>query len=50
MVKTLRYKYVKPVHGSLRGKLQGKSAEMRWTYIIHHAKDVYSDGSDTEMS
>jgi len=44
------YKCLKLVHGFLCGKLPAKSAEMRWTYVIHHANDVYGGGSETEMS
>jgi len=49
-VSTSRYKYLKLVHACLCGKLPAESAEMRWTYVIHHANDVYSGGSETEMS
>jgi len=45
-----RYKYLKLVNGCLCGKLLAESAEMRWTYVIHHANNVYSGGSETEMS
>ena len=50
MVRTSRYKYLKLEHGYLCGKLPAESAEMRWTYFIHHAYDMYSGGAETEMS
>ena len=50
MVRTSGYKYLKLVHGLFCCKLPIKSAEMSWTYVIHHADDVYSGGSETEMS
>ena len=50
MVRTSAYKYLKLVRGFLYGKLPAESAEMRWTYIIHDANDVYSGGSETGMS
>jgi len=49
-MRTLGYKYLKLVRRFLCGKLPAESADMRWTYIIHHANDVYSGGSETEMS
>jgi len=50
MVRTSRYKYLKPVHACLCGKLLAESTEMAWTYVIHHANDMYGGGSETEMS
>jgi len=50
MVRTSGYKYLKVVHGFLYCKLPAESAEMGWIYIIHHANDMYSGGSETEMS
>ena len=44
MVRTSRYKYLKLEHGCLCGNLPAKRAEMQWTYVIHHANDVYSGG------
>jgi len=50
MVKTSRYEYLKLEHAFLCSKLPTESAEMRWTWVIHHANDVYSGGSETGMS
>ena len=50
MMRTSHYKYQKLVHVCLCGKLPAESAEMRWTYVIYHTNDVYSGGSETEMS
>jgi len=50
MVRTLRYRFLKPVYGFLCGKLMAKSAKMRWTYVIHHANDVYSGGPEAAMT
>jgi len=50
MVRMSGYKYLKLVHGILCRKLPPKSAETRSTYVIHHANDMYSGGSETEMS
>jgi len=50
MVRTSGYKYLKLVHGFLCFKLLAESVETRWTYVIHHANDMYSGGSETEMS
>ena len=50
MVRTSGYKYIQLVHGFLCGKLLAESAEMRCTYVIHYANDVYSGGSETVMS
>jgi len=50
MVRTSRYKYLELVHGCLCGILPAGSAEMRWTYVMHHANNVYSDGSETGMT
>jgi len=50
MLRTLGYKYLKLVHGFLCRKLLADSAEMQWTYVIHHANDMYSGGLETEMS
>ena len=50
MVRTLQYKNLQLVHGFSCGKLPAESAEMRCTYVIHHANDVYSGGSKTRMS
>ena len=44
------YKYLKLVHGLLCHKVPAESVETRWTYVIHHANDVCSGGSETEMS
>jgi hypothetical protein len=50
MVRMSGYKYLKLAHGFSCRKFPAKSAEMRWTYIIHHANDMYSGGSETEIS
>jgi len=50
MVRTSHYKYQKLVHGFSCGKLPAESTEMRWTYLIQHANDIHSGGSETEMS
>jgi len=50
MVMTSGYKYLKLVHGLLCGKMPAESSAMRWTHVIHHSNDVYSGGSETEMS
>jgi len=50
MVRTSCDKYLQLVHGLLCCKLAAESAEMRWTYVILHANDVYGRGSETEMS
>jgi len=50
MVRTSGYKYLKLMHRFLCGKLPAESTETRWTYVIHHANDMYSGGSETEMS
>ena len=50
MVRTSGYRYLKLVHGYSCSKLLAESAEMRWTYIIHHAIDMQSGGSETEMT
>jgi len=50
MVRTSGYKYLKLGHWFLCGKLPAASTEMRWTYVIRHADDRFSGGSETEMS
>jgi hypothetical protein len=50
MVRKSGYNYLKLVHGVLCCKLLGESIERRWTYIINHVNDVYSGGSETEIS
>jgi len=50
MVRKSGYKYLKLVHGGLCGKLPAERVETRWTYIIDHVNDVYSGGSETEIS
>jgi len=50
MVRTSCDKYLKLVNGLLCCKSPAESAEMRWTYVILHANDMYGCGSETEMS
>jgi len=50
MARTLGYKCLKLVHGFSWSILPTESADTRWTYINHHPNDVYSGGSETEMS
>jgi hypothetical protein len=50
MVRKSGYKYVKLVHGVLCRELLAKSVEMRWHYVIKHVNDMYSGGSETEIS
>ena len=50
MVRTSGNKYLQLVHGFVCGELPAGRAEMRWSYIIYYAYDVYSGGSETEMS
>jgi len=50
MVRMSGYKYQKLLDGLLCGEVPAESAETRWTYVIHNANDVYSGGSETEMS
>jgi hypothetical protein len=50
MVRKSGYKYLKLVHGVLCRKLPAESVETRWTYVIDHVNDVYSGGSETEIS
>jgi len=50
MLRTSGYKYLKLVDVILCREIPAKSVEMRWTYIICHANDVYSGGSETKMS
>jgi len=50
MVRTLRYPYLKLVHACLCVKFPAECADMRWTYVIHHANDVDSGASETKMS
>ena len=37
------------MQGFLCGELQAETAEMRWTYVIHRANDVYSRVWETQM-
>jgi len=50
MVRTSGYKYLKLMQGLLCGKLSAESADMRCAYVIDYANDLYSGGSETEMS
>jgi hypothetical protein len=50
MVSKSGYKYQKQVQGVLCHKLPAESIETRWTYVIDHVNDVYSGGSETEIS
>jgi len=50
MVRTLGYKYLKIIHGFSCHKVPAESADMRWTYVIDDANDVYSSGSEIELS
>jgi hypothetical protein len=50
MVRTLGYKYQKLVHEFLCHQLPAESVETRWSNFIYQLNDVYSGGSETEMS
>ena len=50
LVKTSYYKYINLVHGVSCSEGPAESAGMRLTYVIHHANDVSSGGSETHMS
>jgi len=50
MVRRLGYKYLQLVNGCLCRELPAESADTQWTYLNHHANDVYSGGSEPEMS
>jgi len=50
MVRKSGYKYLKLVHGVLCHKLLAESVDTRWTYVIDHVNNVYSGGSETEIS
>ena len=50
MVRKSGYKYLKLVHGVLCRKLPAESVETRCTYVINQVNDVYSGGSETEIS
>ena len=49
-MRTSGIKYQKLVHGLFGAKLIAESAETRWAYVSHNANDMYSAGSETEMS
>ena len=44
------YKYRKLVHGLCLRKVPAESAQTRSISLIHQANDVYSGGSETELS
>jgi len=50
MLRTGCYGHLQLVHGFLCSKLPAQSAEIRWTYVIHHPNEVDSDGPESEMS
>ena len=50
MVRKSGYKYLKLVHEVLCRKLPAESVETRWSCIIDQVNDMYSGGSETEIS
>ena len=50
MVRESVYKYLKLVRGELCRKLPAESFETQWTYVIKRVNEVYSCGSETEIS
>jgi hypothetical protein len=50
MVRTSGYKYLKQEYGVLCRKLPAESIESRLSYSINHLNDVYSGGSESEIS
>jgi hypothetical protein len=50
MVRTSGYKYLKRLRGLLCHKLTAERVETELSYLINHVNDVYSCGSETEMT